>query len=128
MTTKKTISLGDAVAVLMAAKGYTEKTLGEAIKESPQTIRAVIDGKKELSINLAIKLTNVFQTNLTFWMDIVSSNDKPTVKVVKQRKARKPRAKKASSDIKPEVSEDKPKAIRKPRGPNKPKASKLESK
>ena len=91
MPNKKTITPGDALSVLMEAKGFTEKTLASAIKEKSQIITSIIDGKKELTISLMVKLSNALDTNLAFWLNLQLAHELPIEKKTRQKTIRKAR-------------------------------------
>ena len=123
---KKIIVPGDALNILMASKGLNEKTLGSIIKESPQAIKAIIDGKRELTLTQAVKFSSFFETDLSFWFEVQLSYDESKTKTRKPqtvRKARKAKAtvktsshpKKSRAGRKPKAVDAKPKAARNPR-------------
>jgi len=105
---QKTVSPGDALYVLMLANGMDEKTLGTTTKENPAVIKSIIEGKKEISINLAVKLTSIFKTNPSFWINIHSTHEQP------KPRGRKP-GKKANTTTKKPKTPKKTKVESKPR-------------
>ena len=140
MAKTKIIVPGDALYILMASRGLTEKTLGAAINESPQTIKAIIEGKRELSITHAVKFGTFFKTDIAFWFNVQLGYDESKTKVTKQKTVRKAKKakqaaksptppKKPRPTRKPKAADKKPKVTRKPRAVKKPAAApKAESK
>ena len=99
---KKVIVPGDALDILMAANGLDEKSLGKAISESPSTIKNIIDGKKDMSISIAVKLATILKTSKDFWINVQLEYELSKGKVVQVKPAargRKPsRGRKASNE------------------------------
>jgi addiction module HigA family antidote len=51
-------------------RGWTEKQLAEIMGKPKQTIREIIDGKKQIDWETATALAEVFDTSSQFWMNL----------------------------------------------------------
>ena len=81
MTTKKSrlyrsdlaIHPGEVLAEELEARGMTQRALAEAIGRPEQVISEIIHGKKGITAETALQLSDVFGVSAEFWMNLQTS-------------------------------------------------------
>ena len=54
----------------LEARGWEKKYLAKLIKLSVQSINKIINGTKEINLEIALKLAQAFGTSVEFWINL----------------------------------------------------------
>ena len=64
----------------LAAMGMTQYALAKAMKVDPRRINEIVQGKRAVSADTALRLSLVFGTTAEFWMNLQSQHDLATAR------------------------------------------------
>jgi len=66
---------GAFIAEELKARDMKQKDLAEAIEMSPQYVNDVIRGKRDVGVDLAIKLSRLWGMSAKFWLNLQMGYD-----------------------------------------------------
>jgi HTH-type transcriptional regulator / antitoxin HigA len=61
---------GDFIREELEARGWTQSDLAKILGRPPQTVNAIINGKKAITPQTALELAAAFGTSAEFWMNL----------------------------------------------------------
>ena len=64
---------GEVLAEELEARGMTQRALAEAIGRPEQVVSEIIHGKKGITAETALQLSDVFGVSAEFWMNLQTS-------------------------------------------------------
>jgi addiction module HigA family antidote len=64
---------GEILAEELEARGMTQRSLAEAIGRPEQAISEIVRGKKGITAETALQLSEVFEVSAEFWMNLQTS-------------------------------------------------------